>query len=38
MNIPVTGPMLQVKARETAQRLYVENFRASNGWLELFRT
>jgi hypothetical protein len=38
MSIPVTGPMLQVKARETAQRLCVENFWGSNGWLEFFRT
>jgi hypothetical protein len=38
MNIPVTGLMLQAEARETAQRLHVENFQASNGWLESFRT
>jgi hypothetical protein len=38
MNIPVTGPMLQAKARETAQRLHVENLQASNGWLESFST
>jgi hypothetical protein len=38
VNIPVTGPMLQAKARETAQRLHVKNLQASNGWLESFRT
>jgi hypothetical protein len=38
MNIPVTGPMLQAKARETAQRIHVENLQASNGWLSPFRT
>jgi hypothetical protein len=38
MNIPVTGPTLQAKARETAQKLHVENFQASNAWLESFRT
>jgi hypothetical protein len=38
MNIPVTGPMFQAKARETAQRLHVEIFQVSNGWLEPFRT
>jgi hypothetical protein len=38
MNIPVTGPMLQAKARETAHRLHVENFQASSGCLESFRT
>jgi hypothetical protein len=38
MNIPVTGLMLQAKAREIAQTLHVENFQASNGWLESFWT
>jgi hypothetical protein len=38
INTPVPGPKLQAKARETAQRLHVENFQASNGWLESFRT
>jgi hypothetical protein len=38
MNIPVTGPTLQAKARETAEILHVENLQASNGWLESFRT
>jgi hypothetical protein len=38
MNISVTGPMLQAKAREIAQRLHVENFQASNGWLESLTT
>jgi hypothetical protein len=30
--------MFQTKAKEIAQRLHVENFQASNGWLESFRT
>jgi hypothetical protein len=38
MSIPVTGPMLQAEARKTAQRLHVENFQASHGGLESFRT
>jgi hypothetical protein len=38
MNIPVTGPTLRAKDRETAHRLHVENFQATNGWLESFRT
>jgi hypothetical protein len=38
MDIPVTAPMLQTKARETAQRLHVEKFQAINVWLESFRT
>jgi hypothetical protein len=37
MDIPVTAPMLQSKAKEIAQRLNTENFQASNGWLESFR-
>ena len=36
-NIPVTGPMLQTKAAETASSLQTENFSASSGWLEAFR-
>jgi hypothetical protein len=38
MNIPVTGPTLQAKAREITQRLHAEHFQVSNGWLELLRT
>lgn len=33
----VSGPMLQEKAREISNNLKVENFVASNGWLECFR-
>ena len=36
-NIPVTGSMLQAKAVEIASSLQIENFSASNGWLEAFR-
>jgi hypothetical protein len=36
--IPITGPMLQTKATEIAQRLHAENFQASNVWLESCRT
>ncbi|RWS01218.1 major centromere autoantigen B-like protein, partial [Dinothrombium tinctorium] len=35
-NIPISGPMLQSKAREFADAIG-ENFSASNGWLEKFR-
>jgi hypothetical protein len=38
VNNPVTGPIPQAKPRETAHRLHVENFQASNGCLESFRT
>jgi hypothetical protein len=37
MDIPVTGPMLQSKAKEITLRLHIENFQASNGWLKSFR-
>ena len=36
-NIPVTGPMLQAKAAETASSLQIEKFSASSGWLKAFR-
>jgi hypothetical protein len=36
-NIPVSGSLLQEKAREIASRLEIENFSASNGWLDRFR-
>ncbi|GBN88251.1 hypothetical protein AVEN_218247-1 [Araneus ventricosus] len=36
--IPVSGPMIQHKAKELADALGIENFSASNGWLDIFRT
>jgi hypothetical protein len=38
MNIPIAGSILQTKAKEIAQRLHIENFQASNVWLESCRT
>ncbi|GBM94269.1 Tigger transposable element-derived protein 6 [Araneus ventricosus] len=35
--ISVSGPMIQHKAKELADALGVENFSASNGWLDRFR-
>ena len=36
-NLPVSGPLLQAKAREVSQSLKITHFKASNGWLEKFR-
>ncbi|CAF2142131.1 unnamed protein product [Rotaria magnacalcarata] len=39
INIPISGPVLQQYARDIAQQLdECTNFRASNGWLDRFRT
>jgi hypothetical protein len=38
VDIAVTGPLLQTKAKETGQGLHIEGFKASNGRLERFRT
>jgi hypothetical protein len=36
--IPISGPLIQEKARSVATELGIEGFVASNGWLESFRT
>ncbi|CAM1323339.1 TIGD4 (predicted) [Pycnogonum litorale] len=36
-NVPVTGPLLIEKAKEFANRLKIENFRVSTGWLDRFK-
>jgi len=36
-NIPIFGPILQTKALQVATSIGLNDFRASNGWLEVFR-
>jgi hypothetical protein len=36
-NIPVSGPILQTKALQVAANIGLNNFKASNSWLEAFR-
>ena len=36
-NIPVTGPMLQEKAKRASEELGDSEFTASNGWLDRFK-
>ncbi|XP_033212335.1 tigger transposable element-derived protein 6-like [Belonocnema kinseyi] len=37
IDIAVSGPMLQSKAKEIAEKLGIEKCQASNGWLEFFQ-
>ena len=36
-NIYPSGPQLCEKAREIAQRLHIEGFKASNGWIDKWK-
>jgi hypothetical protein len=36
-NIPVFGPILQTKALQVVANIALNDFKASNGWLEVFR-
>jgi hypothetical protein len=37
-NIPINGPILKAKALKMSQKLNVPNFKASDGWLDKFKT
>ena len=37
-NIPLSGPVLQEKALDFAKYLNLDEFKASNGWLESWRS
>ena len=37
MNVPISGPILQAKARELALSLGHHDFHCSSGWLERFK-
>ena len=37
-NIPISGPLVKSKALEIAERIGYENFHASDGWLQKFRS
>ena len=35
--VPISGPMIQEEAKEIAERLNIDNLKASNGWLEKWK-
>jgi len=37
MNVPVSGPLIQDQALQIAEKLGIDNFVASNGWLNRFK-
>ncbi|XP_025205101.1 tigger transposable element-derived protein 6-like [Metopolophium dirhodum] len=36
-NLPISGPILQTEAMKLAEKMNVNDFKASNGWLEKFK-
>ena len=38
MNIPVSGPILTIKAKELALKLGHQDFICSSGWLQRFKS
>lgn len=36
-NIPISGEMVKMKAKDVAEQLGIVGFAASNGWLEKFK-
>jgi hypothetical protein len=37
LGLPLSGPLIQGKAKEVARDMGIEDFKASNGWLEAFQ-
>nr|XP_006817586.1 PREDICTED: tigger transposable element-derived protein 4-like [Saccoglossus kowalevskii] len=38
MNVPISGPILQAKVEDLGQKMNHVEFKASNGWLERFKS
>ena len=36
-NVPISSPMIQEEVKEIADRLNIDNLKASNGWLQKWK-
>ena len=37
MNVPISGPIMKIKAKELALKMGQSEFQCSTGWLERFK-
>lgn len=37
LNLPITGPILQTKTDQLAEKMKIENFKCSASWIQRFR-